>query len=237
MKRIKNNKLIGVGLFLCTVVLAACAGRPQETTSGSPLSSIENKKREKSSTEAQQEKSSSSEKEKNSSSMAGSSSTNSNHQTQPSVAERGYWNAQKAQRLQDYIFGYWGPALGQEYRSYDPMHDVNFYGMLIPSYVLNPSLERSQFPSMVPDFAGQTPYLIWSENGLVEAGQIALVAVYSDIETTRFPASHLYLFTIQQGRPQVWITEQNQGNPEQILYFRETANEELKAFFRELVAE
>ncbi|MER0123878.1 DUF4767 domain-containing protein [Streptococcus sp. ZJ93] len=147
------------------------------------------------------------------------------------------WNAQKAQRLQDYILAYWGPALGQEYRSYDPMHDVNFYGILIPSYVLNPSLDRSQFPSMVPDFAGQTPYLIWSENGLVEARQIALVAVYSDIETTKFPASHLYLFTIHQGIPKVWITEQNQGNPEQVLYFRETANEELKNFFSELVGE
>lgn len=105
-----------------------------------------------------------------------------------------------------------------------------FFGVTLPSGVLSGSGQQ-----MTPDFLGETHELVWSENGQVGVGQTAVVGIYSDIENTKYPSAHLYLFTIKDGQVIAWITEQNQGNPEKRLYFRPTKNQELQAFFENLV--
>ena len=62
-----------------------------------------------------------------------------------------------------------------------------------------------------------------------------IVAVYSDIENVRGPASHLYYFTILNGEPIVLVTEQNQGNDKKYLYFKRTANVYLQEGFEKIV--
>ena len=62
-----------------------------------------------------------------------------------------------------------------------------------------------------------------------------IVAVYSDIENVRGPASHLYYFTILNGEPIVLVTEQNQGNDKAYLYFKRTANVYLQEGFEKIV--
>lgn len=150
-----------------------------------------------------------------------------------STTEKALWDANKAQQLNDYILKTWGPALGQEYKSYTPSSTGNFYGVTVPNQLLEVTAETAK--GLAPDFNGSVPYWVWSENGLVAANEVAVVAVYSDIEKATFPSAHLYFFTIVNGNPQVLITEQNQGNPEKRLYFKETKNEELKTFFANLV--
>lgn len=145
------------------------------------------------------------------------------------------WSDEKEKALEDFIAHQWGPSFDppQVYRSYSPENPLNYYGVTVPTTLLKGSSYQ-----MTPDFAGQVPNLIWSENGLVEDGDIALVAVFADTEhtkVTRSPSSHLYLFTIVDGQPQVWITEQNQGNPEKKLYFNRTKNQQLQDFFANLV--
>lgn len=150
-----------------------------------------------------------------------------------STTEKALWDANKAQQLNDYILQTWGPALGQEYKSYTPSSTGNFYGVTVPNQLLEVTAETAT--GLAPDFNGSVPYWVWSENGLVAANEVAVVAVYSDIEKAAYPSAHLYFFTIVNGNPQVLITEQNQGNPEKRLYFRPTKNQELQAFFENLV--
>nr|WP_311796237.1 DUF4767 domain-containing protein [Enterococcus hirae] len=44
-----------------------------------------------------------------------------------------------------------------------------------------------------------------------------------------------FFFTINPGVPKVLITSQNQGNPNNYLYFKETENKELKDSFSNIV--
>ncbi|WP_242617256.1 DUF4767 domain-containing protein, partial [Enterococcus faecium] len=59
--------------------------------------------------------------------------------------------------------------------------------------------------------------------------------VYSDAETEPYLKKHVYLFGFQQNQPKVLVTQQNQGNPDNYLYFNETANNELKNGFNQIV--
>lgn len=82
---------------------------------------------------------------------------------------------------------------------------------------------------------GNTPIVLnWSESGEEESGY-SLVAVYSDAETQDYLSKHVYFFTINSGVPKVLITSQNQGNPNNYLYFKETENKELRDGFSNIV--
>lgn len=151
--------------------------------------------------------------------------------SQAQASERlAVWNEEKSVQLRDYILTNWGPALGQTYKAYTPATLGNFFGVPIPDGVLTATAV------MTPDLNGQSPELFWSMDGLAQAHQLAVVAVYADSEGNRSMSQHLYLFTVNaQGQGQVWITQQNQGNPENKLYFTETKNEELRNFFTQLL--
>ncbi|HEL2382878.1 TPA: DUF4767 domain-containing protein [Streptococcus suis] len=203
----KKNRLIsGLLLGASVCLLAACGGQKQEVTPASSSTSI--------------------------SSTSSSSSTSTTSVASSSSSQTGLWNAGKAEALRSFVIDQWGPSFSppQYYVSYSPNRAGNFFGVNLPSGVLTGPGQQ-----MTPDFLGETPDLVWSETGQVAAGKTAVVGIYSDIENTKYPSAHLYLFTIKDGRVIAWITEQNQGNPENRLYFRPTKNQELQAFFENLV--
>lgn len=203
----KKNRLIsGLLLGASVCVLAACGGQKQEGTPASSSTSI--------------------------SSTSSSSSTSTTSVASSSSSQTGLWDAGKAEALRSFVIDQWGPSFSppQYYVSYSPNRAGNFFGVTLPSGVLTGPGQQ-----MTPDFLGETPELVWSETGQVGAGQTAVVGMYSDLEVSKSQLAHLYLFTIKDGQVIAWITEQNQGNPEKRLYFRPTKNQELQAFFENLV--
>lgn len=74
----------------------------------------------------------------------------------------------------------------------------------------------------------------WSEDGTGQA-DFNLVAVYSDVETGEYLGQHVYFFGFQNGQPKVYLTQQNQGNENNYLYFNETQNQQLKQGFIDIV--
>ncbi|MCQ8261773.1 DUF4767 domain-containing protein [Streptococcus suis] len=203
----KKNRLIsGLLLGASVCLLAACGGQKQEVTPASSSTSI--------------------------SSTSSSSSTSTTSVASSSSSQTGLWDAGKAEVLRSFVIDQWGPSFSppQYYVSYGPSRQGNFFGVTLPSGVLSGSGQQ-----MTPDFLGETPDLVWSETGQVEAGKTAVVGIYSDIEASKSQLAHLYLFTIKDGQVIAWITDQNQGNPEKRLYFRPTKNQELQAFFESLV--
>lgn len=208
----KNRIISGLLLGASVCFLAACGSQKQEVTPASSSTSI--------------------------SSTSSSSSTSTTSSTtsvaSSSSSQTGLWNAGKAEALRSFVIDQWGPSFSppQYYVSYGPSRQGNFFGVTLPSGVLSGSGQQ-----MTPDFLGETPDLVWSETGQVEAGKTAVVGIYSDIEASKSQLAHLYLFTIKDGQVIAWITDQNQGNTEKRLYFRPTKNQELQAFFENLVLE
>ncbi|HEP1819180.1 TPA: DUF4767 domain-containing protein [Streptococcus suis] len=207
----KKNRMISALLLGASVcLLAACGSQKQEVTPASSSTSI--------------------------SSTSSSSSTSTTSSTtsvaSSSSSQTGLWNAGKAEALRSFVIDQWGPSFSppQYYVSYGPSRQGNFFGVTLPSGILSGSGQQ-----MTPDFLGETPELVWSETGQVGAGQTAVVGMYSDLEVSKSQLAHLYLFTIKDGQAIAWITEQNQGNPEKRLYFRLTKNQELQAFFENVV--
>lgn len=193
---------------LSFLVLSACGAKPQSKSIPS------------SSTVSQ-----SSSTSVTSSTSSAPTSSRSSETSQPAL-----WTSDQYTKLQDYILGYWGPAMGQDYTAYPPSYKGNFFGVTLPDGVLTATAE------MTADMGGQTPELVWSTDGLAKSGQLAVVAVYADTERHRSMVHHLYVFTLNpQGQGQIWISQQNQGNPENKLYFKETQNHELRNFFIQLV--
>ncbi|HEM6089274.1 TPA: DUF4767 domain-containing protein [Streptococcus suis] len=209
----KNRLFSGLLLGASVCLLAACGGQKQEVTPASSSSS------------STSSSSTSTSSNTSTTTMTSSSSTSSSSQT-------GLWDAAKTEALRRFVIDQWGPSFSppQYYVSYGPSRQGNFFGVTLPSGVLSGSGQQ-----MTPDFLGEIPELVWSETGQVGAGQTAVVGMYSDLEVSKSQLAHLYLFTIKDGQVIAWITEQNQGNPEKRLYFRPTKNQELQAFFENLV--
>ncbi|HEM6289050.1 TPA: DUF4767 domain-containing protein [Streptococcus suis] len=210
----KKNRLIS-GLLLGASVyfLVACGSQKQEATTASSSTS-------------------SSSASSTSTSSTTSTTTTTSSTSSSSSSQVGPWDAGKAEALRNFVVDQWGPSFSppQYYVSYSPSRTGDYFGVTLPSGVLSGPGQQT-----TPDFLGETPELVWSENGQVGAGQTAVVGIYSDIENTKYPSAHLYLFTIKDGQVIAWITEQNQGNSEKRLYFRPTKNQELQAFFENLV--
>ncbi|MFI3124444.1 DUF4767 domain-containing protein [Streptococcus suis] len=210
----KKNKLILCLVLVASVgLLVACGHQKQEATSTSSSTS-------------------SSSSSLTSTSFSTSSTGSTTSLTSSSSSQAGPWDADKSEALRNFVIEQWGPSFSppQYYLSYHPRNEGSFFGVSLPSGVLSGPGQQ-----MTPDFQGETLELVWSENGQVAAGQTAVVGIYSDIEASKSQLAHLYLFTIKDGQGIAWITEQNQGNPEKRLYFRPTKNQELQAFFENLV--
>lgn len=145
--------------------------------------------------------------------------------TASSVVEQTLWNPNKSAQLAAFMSS-WSQTMGQQYKSYTSQMNVDLYGLQIPQAILNGEWTMA---------IGESPVSAeWSENGTGQAGY-QIVAVYSDAETEPYLKKHVYLFGFQQGQPKVLVTQQNQGNPNNYLYFKETENVELKNSYARIV--
>ncbi len=146
-------------------------------------------------------------------------------ETSVQMEEQTLWNVTKASELAAFM-STWGQEMGQQYRSYNNQANVNYYGMPVPQAILAGEW------TMVID---QTPVSVeWTGDGTGQAN-FQLAAVYSDIEDSKPGVKHIYFFGFQQKQPKVLVTQQNQGNPNNYLYFKETGNAELKNGFDQII--
>ena len=150
----------------------------------------------------------------------------SNSSTEDKIVDEMLWNAGEDKKLNDFM-NTWGQTMNQTYKQYSPNNNVDLYGLQLPDSVLN----NNKWQAAI----GNTPIVLnWSESGEEESGY-SLVAVYSDAEAQYHLSKHVYFFTINSGVPKVLITSQNQGNPNNYLYFKETENKELRDGFSNIV--
>lgn len=135
------------------------------------------------------------------------------------------WDSEKSTQLATFVTQ-WGKTLGQEYKSYNPQNNVSLYGTPLPQAVINGNWKMA---------INEAPVTVqWSEDGTGHA-DFNLVAVYSDVETGEYLGQHVYFFGFQNGQPKVYLTQQNQGNENNYLYFNETQNQQLKQGFIDIV--
>ena len=135
------------------------------------------------------------------------------------------WDSEKSTQLATFVTQ-WGKTLGQEYKSYNPQNNVSLYGTPLPQAVINGNWKMA---------INEAPVTVqWSEDGTGHA-DFNLVAVYSDVETGEYLGQHVYFFGFQNGQPKVYLTQQNQGNENNYLYFNETQNQQLKQGFIDIM--
>jgi len=133
------------------------------------------------------------------------------------------WSQTKTQKLSSFMVT-WGKTMQQTYDRYEPGNNTNFYGLKYP-------LELKKGNIMVNN---QSASLAWSSTGQGTA-DYEVVGIYSDSKNAGMNA-HLYLFTIHDGGPVVLVTQQNQGNEENKVYFKTTDNNNLKNGFSKIVS-
>ena len=137
------------------------------------------------------------------------------------------WNKEKSNKLYQYVKE-WEKTLNQNYKEYTIDKKVNYNGLHLPG-----DTEKVGQARLVLE-GDKLINMKWSPEGNIK-DVYNIVAVYSDIENVRGPASHLYYFTILNGEPIVLVTEQNQGNDKKYLYFKRTANVYLQEEFEKIV--
>lgn len=200
------KKITIVLLVVCSLLLSGC--NKKESTNEQGISTI---KSEGSS----------------SSSVSGTTASTTDSSSQDKSYEV-LWNPEKARELNQFVIE-WGKTMKQTYREYTPEQNVDLYGLQLPRTVLT---GKDGWQAVV----NETPIeLTWSEDGQTSGNEYALVAVFSDADTQPEFGKHVYFFTIVSGEPKVLFTSQNQGNPNNYLYFKETDNKELRGGFSELV--
>ena len=135
------------------------------------------------------------------------------------------WNSSKADNLKRFMNDF-SQTMGQDYKEYSQSKDVDLYGIKLPSEVL-----KGKWKMAVNN---QPVQLEWSKTGKGKS-QYQLVAVYSDAETQPNMEKHVYFFIIEDGHPKVMVTQQNQGNEESYLHFKESQNVDLNDSFQSIV--
>ena len=145
--------------------------------------------------------------------------------TSNSQVKQGPWDTNKSTQLATFVTQ-WGNTLGQSYKSYSPQNNLSLYGTPLPSAVIDGNWKMA---------INESPVTVqWSEDGTGNAG-FNLVAVYSDVETGEYLGQHVYFFGFENGQPKVYLTQQNQGNDKNYMYFNETQNQQLKQGFIDIV--
>ncbi|MFW7431247.1 DUF4767 domain-containing protein [Vagococcus carniphilus] len=137
------------------------------------------------------------------------------------------WTKEQSAKLADFMAS-WGQTMDQEYEAYNPQKNVDLYGIQLPQGVLDGQM------GMGVD--GEKVTIEWSEDGSGSA-DYQLVEVYSDADTQPYLKKHVYFFAFKNGEGRVYVTQQNQGNPENVLYFKETENQALKTGFANLLSQ
>ena len=159
--------------------------------------------------------------------VTGLSEENSSKKEEKKSTKNALWNKEKSNKLYQYVKE-WEKTLNQNYKEYTIDNKVNYYGLQLPG-----DTEKVGKSRLVLE-GDKLINMKWSPEGN-QKDVYNIVAVYSDIENVRGPASHLYYFTILNGEPIVLVTEQNQGNDKAYLYFKRTANVYLQEGFEKIV--
>ena len=159
--------------------------------------------------------------------VTGLSEENSSKKEEKKSTSNTLWNKEKSNKLYQYVKE-WEKTLNQNYKEYTIDNKVNYYGLQLPG-----DTEKVGKSRLVLE-GDKLINMKWSPEGN-QKDVYNIVAVYSDIENVRGPASHLYYFTILNGEPIVLVTEQNQGNDKKYLYFKKTANVYLQEEFEKIV--
>ena len=159
--------------------------------------------------------------------VTGLSEENSSKKEEKKSTSNTLWNKEKSNKLYQYVKE-WEKTLNQNYKEYTIDNKVNYYGLQLPG-----DTEKVGKSRLVLE-GDKLINMKWSPEGN-QKDVYNIVAVYSDIENVRGPASHLYYFTILNGEPIVLVTEQNQGNDKKYLYFKRTANVYLQEGFEKIV--
>lgn len=159
--------------------------------------------------------------------VTGLSEENSSKKEEKNSTSNTLWNKEKSNKLYQYVKE-WEKTLNQNYKEYTIDNKVNYYGLHLPG-----DTEKVEKSRLVLE-GDKLINMKWSPEGN-QKDVYNIVAVYSDIENVRGPASHLYYFTILNGEPIVLVTEQNQGNDKKYLYFKRTANVYLQEGFEKIV--
>ena len=158
--------------------------------------------------------------------VTGLSEENSSKKEEKNSTSNTPWNKEKSNKLYQYVKE-WEKTLNQNYKEYTIDNKVNYYGLQLPG-----DTEKVGKSRLVLE-GDKLINMKWSPEGN-QKDVYNIVAVYSDIENVRGPASHLYYFTILNGEPIVLVTEQNQGNDKKYLYFKRTANVYLQEGFEKI---
>ena len=159
--------------------------------------------------------------------VTGLSEENSSKKEEKKSTSNTLWNKEKSNKLYQYVKE-WEKTLNQNYKEYTIDKKVNYNGLHLPG-----DTEKVGQARLVLE-GDKLINMKWSPEGNIK-DVYNIVAVYSDIENVRGPASHLYYFTILNGEPIVLVTEQNQGNDKKYLYFKRTANVYLQEEFEKIV--
>lgn len=133
------------------------------------------------------------------------------------------WNEDKDQALADYMTQF-NQIMGQNHISYTPENNGDFYGVPI-------------FPDLIDLVAiDEIPVEVnWLTDELQD-DTLNIVAVYSNIAENREDMEHyLYLFSIENGEPMVYVTAQNQGQPDGLIHFAPSQNQDLQSAFQQIV--
>lgn len=137
------------------------------------------------------------------------------------------WNPERDAKLNAFMMS-WGQTVNQQYKQYDESTNVDLYGVMLPEAIFSNAWTMA---------VNESPVSVeWSTTGEGNA-DYQLVAVYSDADTQPYLAKHVYFFVFQKGQPKVLITQQNQGNPDNYLYFKQTESTDLINGFNSIVNE
>ncbi len=125
------------------------------------------------------------------------------------------WSTEKSAKL-DAFMKTFGEEMGQQYISYEPGENVKLYGVYLPDTVIM-NLKGWQ---MAVDKEPVT--ISWGVGEEEVDTDYRLLAVHSDADSAPYAGKHVYFFTFHHGEPRVLLTMQNQGNPDNYLYFYAT---------------
>ncbi|MFL2030248.1 DUF4767 domain-containing protein [Loigolactobacillus zhaoyuanensis] len=133
------------------------------------------------------------------------------------------WNQAKAAQLADFMDS-WGTIMNQQYQSYGPGNDTNYYGIAFPS----------GFDKIALNIDNQKYSAAWSDDGNGTA-DYDVVAIYCNSETAHAMGEILYLFAYVQQEPVVLVTQQTNGDvTNEGVHFRATENQDLTAGFKKI---
>lgn len=157
-------------------------------------------------------------KQSNVSSSSASSTSSSN-----SVRASSIWNKSKDNQLANFMVSF-GNAMKQSYTQCTPQRNTTYAGMHYPD----------DFSQNKTAFNDKQLSAGWTSNGS-DKYDVNVVAIYEDTNGGSTIGGRIYLFTIQDGAPIVYYTEQNQGMPDGLTHFEETKNVDLSDAFKEIV--